>query len=126
MKIDKLIRNQANTIELSIGVNATGIPTVAVTDGAGALIASGGTSSPSTGVYQFQLTPAQCAVLDQYKATWSAIINGQTNLFETYFEIVGGRYFSVPEARAFHTELSNETKYSDQTIVEHCGRSRTR
>jgi hypothetical protein len=120
--MDKLLRSQANIVELPIGVAASSV-TVTITDSSGtALVTNGATTNPSLGVYQYALTPAQSVVLDQFKATWSATINGLVNSFETYYEIVGGVYFSIAEARSLKvgsgTPLSDATKYPTDMLVE--------
>jgi hypothetical protein len=113
--VDKLLRNLANTIELNLPVDAAGTPTVSITNSSGAILTSGNTSKPpsTTGIYRFALTPAQSTVLDTYKAVWSAVINGQTNTPETFFEIAGGVYFSIAEAKA----LEGMSAIADDEVV---------
>ena len=122
----KLLQNRAATILLVVtdqfgtAVDAAANPTVVVKDGGGATIASGTSSKPvgTTGLYEFGLTPAHTAVLDSYSAVWSYSRGGSAEQAMTTFEVAGGFFFSVAEARAFdNAAMADAARYPASTIV---------
>lgn len=122
----KLLQNRAATIAFVVTdqtgtpVDATANPAVVVRDGAGSQIASGTSTKPvgTTGTYEFGLTPSHTAVLDQYSADWSYTRAGSAELATTTFEVVGGFYFSVGEARAFdNAAMGDPARYPSSAIV---------
>lgn len=122
----KLLQHRAATISLVVtdqngtAVDASANPTVVVKDGGGTTIASGTSSKPvgTTGMYEFGLTPAHTAVLDSYSAAWSYTRAGSAEQATTSFEVVGGFFFSVAEARAFDNgAIADAARYPASTIV---------
>lgn len=122
----RLLQNRAASITFTVtdqdgtAVDATGTPTVVVRDGAGATVASGNATNPGgTGTYGFDLTAAQLAVLDDYTATLTYVRGGQAESIVTTFEVVGGFYFTLAEARAFdNSALSDTSRYTTASILE--------
>jgi hypothetical protein len=124
--VDRLLKQNGGEIQLFIYdfngelQDASGNVTVTVRDGAGTTVTSGTATKPAstTGQYEFTLTPTHTANLDVYTVTWSGTVSGQVNTWITQFEIVGGFYFSVGEARAFDNGvLSEVSEYPTQTII---------
>jgi len=115
--MDELLRNAAGDIQLNLPQNPDGPPTVTVTDGNGATVASGTSSQVGTDttLFKYTLTPANLANLDIYTATWLATIGGVTDTYLTYFEVVGGFLFTIEELRAFDTQIT-ATNYPDAKV----------
>jgi len=98
-------------------------PPVSITDGGGTVVTTGTATKVGTGVYSFLLTPTQTANLDVYTATWTPTIAGLVNTYTTEFEVVGGFYFSIGEARNFGTAggdpgMDDQGGIPDQVIVD--------
>jgi hypothetical protein len=77
-------------------VDSTNVPTVVVTDSAGAAVGGFTPSRTGTGAYKATL-PANLEVLDTYSLVWSWP-NGQSR--RTAFELVGGFLFTVADVQA--------------------------
>lgn len=124
--MDEILQNAAGEIRLELRdetgalVNADSAPSVVVVDGAGEqVLAAGGASSSSTGIYTRTVPASETGILDRYEATWTVVKSAQTNIFKTHYEVVGGFYFSIGEARAYDgAKLSNTTTYPNQAIVD--------
>ena len=121
----KLLQNRAATISVIVTdqngtpVDATANPTVVVRDGGGTQIASGASTKPvgTTGTYEFGLTPPQTAVLDSCSAVWSYTRDGSAEQTTTAFEVVGGFYFSIAEAREFDNAAMGDTSRYPASVI---------
>ena len=122
----KLLQDRAAVISLVVTdqfgspVDASANPTVVVTDVDGLQIASGTSFKPvgTTGLYEFGLTPIQTSVLDRYEATWSYTRSGNAEQATTSYDVVGGFYFSVADARGFdNSALADTSRYPVASIV---------
>ena len=106
--MDQILKNTAGSIQVEFRDSTYALvdpnpqtPPVAITDGGGTAITSGTGIRVSQGVYSFALTPSVTQALDTYTATWTPTIAGLVNTFTTEFEVVGGFYFSITEARQY-------------------------
>lgn len=124
--MDKLLKSAGGTITLTIynsdgiATDATGNVGVVVKDGAGTTVVSGNATkrASTTGIYDFTITALHAANLDVYTVTWSATVSGDAKTYTTYFEVVGGFYFSIAEARAFDNKtLQNTATYPTEDII---------
>lgn len=124
--MDRILRDAAGEIRIELrnenGVltDATGAVPVEVRDGGGDVaIAATNAAHPSTGIYTLAIPSSETTILDGYEATWTAVIGGGTNIFRTRYEVIGGFFFSVAEARAFDSgALADETLYPNQTLTD--------
>jgi hypothetical protein len=123
--MDRILQDAGGQITLAIydqnGALVAADPiTVRVEDGAGVVVVPTTAASPSdvVGIYGLTLTPAQTAILDTYMAIWTATVAGASRTYRTRFEVVGGLYFTVAEARVFdNAALASVTTYPVETIV---------
>lgn len=124
--MDQLLRSVTGTIDLTVTDTSGNLldtdspPAIAVVDSSGAAVTSGTSTRVSAGLYQFTLAGSLLGVLDDYVATWTATIGGAAATFTTLFEIVGGFYFTVAEARAWKFQggdLSSATKFPTADII---------
>lgn len=102
--------------------------TVQIKDGAGANVGSSATATrASLGVYEHQPSAAQMDLLDTYTAYWTVTLNGEARVLTSQYEVVGGFYFTVQDARNFQPKpeggsmvgpLSSETRFPTQTIID--------
>lgn len=90
--------------------DASGTPTVAVTDATGASVASGNATHTTPGTYTYSL--AGQSQLGWLTAAWSATIAGASVVQTDAVEIVGGFFFSLREGRASDPSLDDTSKYS--------------
>ncbi len=123
--MDQILKNTVGEIRLELydesgaAVNADSPPTVKVLDGAGAEhIATSTSSAVTTGVYALTIPNTKTVVCDQHTGVWTVVRSGQTNIFETLYEIVGAMYFTVSELRALDPALANTTKYTSAAIID--------
>ena len=94
---------------------ALGAITVTVTRSDGTVLAGGATATVNPeGLATVELTPVDTAELDLLAVTW-AETNGA--VLSTTVEVIGGYFFSVPEARASSVRLRDETKYPDAEVI---------
>lgn len=121
--LTRVLRTNAATIEHTFVVGETPTDssttpvTFAVTDANGAAVQSGDAASAGvgTGRYTFALTPR--ATLDLLTVEWSATIAGAPVVEVDEVEIVGGRLFTLAEARASDPILSSTSKYSTADLT---------
>ncbi len=119
----RILQGVAGTLQVTLldytgaAADASGALTVKVTRADGTTLVAAGTATVhgTTGVYTGALTPAQTATLDLLTATWTDAGDGSVTV--TTHEIVGGFYFSIADARASDTSLTNATKYPDALIL---------
>jgi len=123
-----LVKGQGGTLTLQLRdgdgdpVDATGLPTIVVKDPTGATIASGTSTKPAatTGLYEFAVTGAQAAALDELTATWTAVVAGDTKTISTSAQIVGGHLIGLAEIRELEdgkdNGLGNTTRYPADRI----------
>src|SRR5919109_562901 len=125
--MDRILRNAASRITISIYdrdgnlVDPDGqTVNVRVLNGAGAEhIAAGAATRVSAGVYAKDLTSAQTDKLDTYEAEWTGAIATQSVTLRSRFEVVGGFFFTVAEARTHdNAALASTTTYPLATVVE--------
>lgn len=125
--MDRLLQKTSSKVTLRL-YDATGAlvdadtpPNVEIFDGAGAQhIAPGASVRDSLGTYSKTLTPAQTALLDTYRAEWTATIGAVAgNVFETRYEVVGGFFFTIAQARAFDDGvLTNVDDHPTSDLVD--------
>jgi hypothetical protein len=89
--------------------------TIGITRADGTALIAPGTATTRTGLgtFQYSLSAAQTALLDNLTARWTSSLG----TVETYGEIVGGFLFTIAEARAFGQPLSDAAKYSSAQIA---------
>lgn len=125
--MDKLLQHQphllerkvkdmnGNLVDVDTGTNMV----VTIRDGAGTIVVTGNATKTSIGVYQFTVTPANAAILDTSEVTWEWTQTYARRAF-SYYEVVGGYFFTISEARAFRgAKLSDPARYPSQDIVNH-------
>ena len=123
--MDKFLRFQSATLELKTyntageAADAAAPPTISIADSAGTVLTSGTSTDAGVGVYAFTLTPAQTANLDVYTATWTYTMGGVANqIAKTYYEVVGGFFFTVAEFRAYDARLASTVTHTEAEIRE--------
>lgn len=112
----RLVLNQAGTLERTFLVDeeptdADADVTYTVTDANGDEIADGTATSAGAGSgrYSFVL-PAQASLM-RGTIAWAADIAGNATTETTYFDIAGGRFFSLREGRDSDESLSSSERY---------------
>lgn len=84
--------------------------TVTITKADGTAVATDAAATHgATGVFTYDL--AGQSALDRYSVAWTADFSGSTVVETGYLEIGGGFFFTLAEARASDTSLSDDTKY---------------
>lgn len=78
------------------------VATVGITREDGTVLVAPGaaTTDTGTGTVTYTLTPAQTALLDTLRVTWTATFSSQSQPFTDIVEIAGGFLFSIAQARA--------------------------
>jgi hypothetical protein len=94
--------------------DATGTPTVAVTDALGVAVSSGDATRTAEGTYSYAL--AGQPQLARLSAAWSATIAGSAVVQLDDVEIVGGFFFSLSQGRGSDASLSDPAKYTTADI----------
>lgn len=89
--------------EASVTVDTS--PAVEVFDGAGASVYTG-TPTPATGSMSISVPYGELPELDVYRCVWTGLVGATAYSWVTFFELVGGHYFSVADLRAFDDSLS--------------------
>lgn len=90
----------------------TGTPTYAVTNAAGATVASGNATVVGGGTGAVTVALAGQASLDLLTVAITATVAGASTTEYDSVEVVGGFFFSVPEGRASDSSLADTDKYS--------------
>lgn len=95
----------------------SGAVTVGVTRDDGTELVAAGTATAGTGSdpRTYSLTAANNTLLDLLTVTWTDA--GDASTHTTYVEVVGGYYFTIAEARASDSSLTDTVKYPDALIV---------
>ena len=94
-------------------------PPVSVTDSSGTVVSTGSGAKAGTGVYTYAVTPTVTALMDTYTATWTPTIAGLVNTYTTTFEVCGGFFFSLTEARQWQNGvLANTATFTDAMLME--------
>jgi hypothetical protein len=91
------------------------VPTVAVTRPDGSQVTTGAVARSGVGVYTSSLSPQ--TELGTLTASWSGQLGGDTVSQDTFAEVVGSEYFSIPELRSFDSVLTNTTKYPTDKLI---------
>ena len=89
--------------------DATGTPTVAVTDATGAAVSSGNATHTTPGTYTYSL--AGQSSLGWLTAAWSATIAGASVVQSDQVEIVGGFFFTLAQGRGSDDSLADTSIY---------------
>lgn len=110
----RVLRTAAATLDHTFYVGETGTVSsttvaVAITDANGTAVTSGNATSAGAGRYTFPLPPQ--AALALLTVAWSATIAGAAVVETDEVEIVGGRFFTLPEARSSDSSLKDVGKY---------------
>ncbi len=97
----------------------TATVTITRADGT-ALVPAGSVTDAGVGVVTLTLTPAETALLDTLKVTWTATFGGQSQAFTDYVEVAGGFLFSVAQAKAIQglTNQSTANIVAARTMIE--------
>lgn len=98
--------------------DTTGTPTVQITRADGSTL----TSPPSvvsegSGVYSITLTAAHTADLDRLSVVWTGTVSGIVQRHETWVDIVGAHYLTVPQIRA-EPGLSDLTRFPLARVLD--------
>ncbi|BEP14811.1 hypothetical protein acdb102_31220 [Acidothermaceae bacterium B102] len=119
---DRAIRNQPATLTTMFyndeaPVSADAAVTVTITKADGTTLASAAAATlGAVGVYTYALAPQ--ALLNYLTVVWTGSFSGVTRSQTTFCEIRGGQLFSLAEARASDTALSDTTKYPTQLLKD--------
>lgn len=97
-------------------VDAAGAVSVVVTDANGTVVSSGMATHTGTGQYTYAL-PGQAALM-ALNASWAGSFGGSTVTEVDLVEIVGGFYFSLPDARNSAKSLGNAVKFTAQDLAD--------
>jgi hypothetical protein len=84
--------------------------------------AAAAADAAGTGVYQYVLSPAQTAGLDDYRVEWKYALaaGGPQNTKTAYFRVVGQTYATIDELRAFSDGLfTDQVAYPTRTLVNY-------
>lgn len=95
-----------------------GTATVVVTKADGTAVSSGSATRPATdptGLYNFAVTAAQTAALNQLQATWTF---SDGSVRSTVHDIAGRFYFSQTHVRLIEASLNSGTKYTLAQLYE--------
>lgn len=119
--LTRVLKNSAAVMEHTFYVDETATDssttvTYAVLDANGTSVASGNATSggADTGRYTFTL-PAQ-STLKRGTVAWSATIGGAATTETDYFEVVGGFFFGLKQARDSDSSLSSTSTYPTADI----------
>lgn len=116
----RIVRGSPATLSATFYVDEVGAaldeePTVTVTRVGGSQVATGTATEVGGGTYTYALPPqADLAVLS---VVWTGERDDQAVSVETYAEVVGAEYFSIPELRNSDSVLLNTTKYPTWKLV---------
>jgi hypothetical protein len=116
MALTRILRNQAATLSHTFYVDEAATDssvtvTYSVTDANGDVVASGNASSAGAGSGRYTFTLAAQSVLKRGQIAWGATIAGSATTEYDQFEIVGGFFFGLKEARDSDASLSSSEKY---------------
>lgn len=96
--------------------DAVGTVTYAAVDAAGNAVVSGNATHGATGVYSFVL--AGQPQLSAGTVTWTGTVGGSSTTQTTFYEIVGGYFFSLAQARASDEVLADTGDYTTAELVD--------
>ncbi len=122
--MQRILKGAPNTIQTTLLVgevltdSSTAVTVTVIRDDGTVLVTDAATTHPSTGVYQYTLTPTHTSRVDVLTAQWTATIAGEEMTLETFVEVVGGFYFTLADARASDADLVSTTKYTTAQIRE--------
>jgi hypothetical protein len=117
----RVLRTQPETLTHTFAVgetptDASGAVTVAITDANGDPVSSGNATHGSTGQYSYVL-PGQAA-LKLLRVAWTGTIAGTAVTEVDSVEIVGGRFFTLLQARNSDKVLQDTGKYTTDYLDE--------
>lgn len=121
MALTRVPRNAASTVEHTFYLDETATDsgttvTYAVVDANGDAVASGNASSAGVGTGRYTFTlPAQSALM-RGTVTWAGTIGGAATAEVDQFEVVGGFFFGLKEARDSDASLSSTATYPTSAI----------
>lgn len=125
--MERILKGSPTTIQTTFYVgeeptDADGDVTVEVVrENGDVLVAAGSAASAGAsgdGIYAYQLTPTELDRVDILTARWSGTFSGIDVTLQTEYEVVGGFYFTLADARASDSALVSTTKYTMAQIVE--------
>lgn len=123
--MDRILQNTSAQIELQLAdangdpLDFDAAPSVEIFDGAGTSVITDTATELSPGLYGYTVAASSTATLDAYRVTWTGTIAGASNTFTTRYEVVGGFYFSIAEARAAQSgKLADATTYPTADLEE--------
>jgi hypothetical protein len=100
--VDEAATDPSDTVNVSIKrLDGTEVTTGPATQG-----------TVGDGRYEFKLEEAHTQDLITYYADWSGTLAGALITVRDVVEVVGGFYFSIPEARASHPDLASSVTYT--------------
>lgn len=90
-----------------------------VTDSAGGAVGTYAATRESPGLFRIDVPASETEVLDVYSVAWTGTFDAEEQTFHSEYEVVGGFFFSVSEARSFDGgALTDESAYPLQSIVD--------
>lgn len=121
----RILRGVRDPFDLTIFVDgketdADAPPSVTVTRGLGAAVATGATSTKptdTTGLYRWTPAAPDVASVERYTATWTVVLATVTHTVRTSHEVVGGFYVDLAELR-MRGGLEEVGFYPDERLVE--------
>ena len=90
-------------------------PTITVTDGAGAVVATG-VPTYAAGALSYALDAALCARLDTYHAAWTGTMGGVAWSWVSDFDLAAGYFCEIAEIRALDTAFASSSSYPLATL----------
>ncbi len=123
MALTRVVRNAAATLTHTWYVgetptDPTGTPTIAIVDANGTSVASGNATVVGSGTGQVTAPLAAQSLTRLLTVTWTATVAGGTVVEVDQVEVVGGRLFSLAEARSSDSSLADAGKYPTADIEQ--------
>lgn len=114
--LTRVLRNSSWTVShtFTVGETATdptGTPTYAVVDANGTSVQSGNVTVVGGSTGRVTFTLASQAAMKRGTVTYAGTVSGNTVTEVDHFEVVSDFYFTLAQARASDTSLSDTTKY---------------
>lgn len=121
MALTRVLQNAAATLEHTFYIDETATDssttvTYAVVDANGTSVASGNATSGGVGTGLYSFTLASQPTVKRGTVTWSATIGGAATSEVDYFEVVGGFFFGLKQARGSDSSLSSTSTYPTADI----------
>lgn len=125
--MDRVLRDVSAVIRIAVTDNAAS-PwdsdneelDVVVTDSAGVEVDTfTAAKEGDVGVYSFTVPASQTSILDIYDVEWTGEFDGEGQTYHSQYEVVGGFFFTISEARAFDNgAMGDVNAYPTQTLID--------